>query len=110
MMRFLGISIRNQRIPVLGLESFFTLRTCLRNNRTKPGTDLLAKLVPIDVRGTRQCPEHDIEAGGIRSELRGQCTHSSLDEIALHGIANGLGNDKTKTVIALGFFRTNPCI
>ena len=110
MMRFLGISIRNQRIPVLGLESFFTLRTCLRNNRTKSRTDLLAKLVPTNVRGTRQRPEHDIEAGGFRSELRGQRTHSSLDEIALHGIANGLGNDKTKTVIALGFFRTNPCI
>ncbi|MDQ0095099.1 hypothetical protein J2T21_002994 [Paeniglutamicibacter psychrophenolicus] len=86
------------------------LSTRLTDNRIKPGTDLLAQLVPFDVGGTRQSPEHDVEADGFRSELLCQRTHSSLDEIAVHGIANGLGNDETKTVIALGFFRANPCI
>lgn len=71
---------------------------------------MLAQFVPVDVCRTRQSPDHDIETGGIRSELRGQSPHSSFDDIAVHGIANGLGNDETKTIIALGFFRTNPCI
>ena len=110
MRRFLGMSIRNQTIPVRGLESFFMLGTCLADNRFKSGRDLLAKFIPFDIGGSGQSPEHEVETVGIRRYLRGQCPHPSLNEVAVHGIANGLGNDETKTVITLGFVSTNPCI